>query len=45
MEIKVFEQKIEVAQALLEDWRKRILEVTPKSEQLCEVPEKIMVAL
>ena len=45
MEIKVFEQKIEVAQALLGDWRKRILEVTPKSEQLCEVPEKIVVAL
>ncbi|MDJ0576778.1 MAG: EAL domain-containing protein [Xenococcaceae cyanobacterium MO_234.B1] len=45
MELKVFEAKIEVAQARLEDWLKRNLEVPPTLEELCELTEEIMVAL
>ncbi len=45
MELKVFEQKIEVAQARLGDLLKRTLEVPTTLEQLCEVTEEIVVAL
>ena len=45
MELKLFEQKITVAQAHLGDWLKRTLEVPPTSEELCELTEEIVVAL
>ena len=45
MEIKVFERKIEEAQARLGDWLKRSLEVPPTLEELCQLTEEIVVAL
>ena len=45
MKLKVFEQKIAVAQAHLGDWLKRSLEVPPTSEELCQLTEEIAISL
>ncbi|MEM8829858.1 MAG: ATP-binding protein [Cyanobacteria bacterium P01_G01_bin.19] len=45
MDIKDFEQKIEKAQARLENWLQKLMEVSPNSERLSEATEEIMVGL
>ena len=44
MNIKVLEQKIELAQARLGDWLQQIVEI-PTTEHLCEVTDEIAVSL
>ncbi|MDJ0747226.1 MAG: PAS domain S-box protein [Xenococcaceae cyanobacterium MO_167.B27] len=45
MELKVFEQKIGIAQARLENWLQKIMDVTPTSDQLCQATEEIVVGM